>query len=144
MYTTCKSNIILDDYRFGFNGQEKEDEVHGEGNLNYAQYWMYDTRLGRRWNIDPVDQISISNYSVMGDNPIKNFDKYGDDWYIDEDLRELWWYEGNTMPQSKINELGLVKLGDDYLFGITALFEVKKDGATNKKMSKQESEAFAK
>jgi hypothetical protein len=37
-------------YRYGFNGQEKDDEVCGSGNLNTAEFWEYDTRLGRRWN----------------------------------------------------------------------------------------------
>jgi RHS repeat-associated protein len=71
-------SIDFYDYKFGFNGQEKEDEVYGEGNLNYAKYWMYDTRLGRRWNIDPVDQISISNYATFANNPIVNTDPLGD------------------------------------------------------------------
>ncbi len=65
-------------FRFGFNTQEKVDEVYGKGNLNTALFWEYDTRLGRRWNLDPVDQISISNYAVMGNNPIANIDLDGD------------------------------------------------------------------
>jgi RHS repeat-associated protein len=65
-------------YRFGFNGQVKDDEIYGEGNTYSAQYWEYDARLGRRWNIDPVDQISISNYACFGDNPVVNIDPMGD------------------------------------------------------------------
>jgi hypothetical protein len=63
-------------YRFGFNTQERENEVYGFGNLSTAEFWEYDTRLGRRWNLDPVDQIDISNYAVNGNNPI---------WYADPD-----------------------------------------------------------
>jgi hypothetical protein len=37
-------------YRYGFNGQEKSDEIAGEGNHNTAEFWEYDTRTGRRWN----------------------------------------------------------------------------------------------
>jgi hypothetical protein len=33
-------------------------------------FWEYDTRLGRRWNVDPVDQIYISNYATFKNNPI--------------------------------------------------------------------------
>jgi hypothetical protein len=65
-------------YRFGFNGQEKDNELKGKGNVNTAEFWEYDTRLGRRWNIDPVDQISISNYACFGNNPILNTDVRGD------------------------------------------------------------------
>ncbi len=74
-------------YRFGFNGQEKDDEVAGAGNTNTAMFWEYDTRLGRRWNLDPKPQINISDYAVMGDNPIQNLDLFGDTW-VNEAQRE--------------------------------------------------------
>lgn len=51
-------------YRFGFNGQEKDDEMSGEGNTNTAEYWEYDARLGRRWNIDPKPNSLISLYGL--------------------------------------------------------------------------------
>ena len=57
-------------YRFGFNGQEKVDEISGVGNHNTALFWEYDTRLGRRWNLDPKPFPWESQFSVMGDNPI--------------------------------------------------------------------------
>ena len=63
---------------YGFNGQEKVDEVAGEGNHNTAMFWEYDTRTGRRWNLDPNPQISISDYAVFGNNPILNNDPDGD------------------------------------------------------------------
>ena len=66
------------DYRYGFNGQEMDNEIIGAGNLNTAMFWEYDTRLGRRWNLDPVDQVSISNYAVNGLNPILYSDPDGD------------------------------------------------------------------
>jgi hypothetical protein len=65
-------------YRYGFNGQEKVDEIAGVGNHNSALYWEYDTRLGRRWNVDPVDQIDVSNYAVMFCDPINISDEMGD------------------------------------------------------------------
>ncbi|MFN6328023.1 MAG: hypothetical protein ACK4WA_04575, partial [Chitinophagales bacterium] len=49
-------------YYFGFNGQEKDNEVYGEGNLNTAEFWQYDTRIGRRWNVDPKLKIWESPY----------------------------------------------------------------------------------
>jgi hypothetical protein len=61
-------------YRFGFNGQEQDNDINGKGNLNTATFWEYDTRLGRRWNIDPIDQINISNFAAFGNNPIYNND----------------------------------------------------------------------
>lgn len=72
------SNKDADKYKFGFNGQEKVNEIAGVGNHTTALFWEYDTRIARRWNLDPVDQISISNYSVMRLNPIFFNDPLGD------------------------------------------------------------------
>ena len=66
------------DYLYGFNGQMKENEIAGVGNHNTALFWEYDTRLGRRWNLDPKPHIGISDYSTFGDNPIANTDVNGD------------------------------------------------------------------
>jgi RHS repeat-associated protein len=66
------------EYRFGFNTQEKTDEISGPGNHNTATFWEYDTRLGRRWNQDPKPDASISNYSALGNNPIMFTDILGD------------------------------------------------------------------
>jgi RHS repeat-associated protein len=44
----------VDSYRYGFQGQEKDDELKGEGNsLNYT-YRMHDSRVGRFFAIDPL------------------------------------------------------------------------------------------
>ena len=66
-------------YRFGFNGQEKVDEISGEGNHNTAEFWEYDTRLGRRWNVDPKgeDYPWQSPYSVFNNNPVSFVDEEG-------------------------------------------------------------------
>ena len=65
-------------YRFGFNTQEKDDEVYGEGNLNTAEFWQYDTRIGRRWNVDPKYNAYESRYAVNGNNPLYYNDPNGD------------------------------------------------------------------
>jgi RHS repeat-associated protein len=45
----------IDDYRYGFQGQEKDDEVKGEGNsLNYT-FRMHDPRVGRFFATDPLE-----------------------------------------------------------------------------------------
>jgi RHS repeat-associated protein len=41
-------------YRYGFQGQEKDDEIKGEGNsLNYT-FRMHDPRVGRFFAVDPL------------------------------------------------------------------------------------------
>lgn len=67
------------EYRFGFNTQEQDDEVYGNGNLNTAAFWAYDTRLGRRLNPDPKGQFS-SFYVALGNNPLNGFD-YDGSWF---------------------------------------------------------------
>jgi len=44
-------------------------------------FWEYDTRLGRRWNLDPKPQISISDYAAFGNSPIGYTDLLGDSKY---------------------------------------------------------------
>ncbi|WP_290711350.1 hypothetical protein, partial [Flavihumibacter sp. CACIAM 22H1] len=46
--------VNVTDYRYGFNGQEMSNEINGVGNSYTAEFWEYDPRLGRRWNIDPI------------------------------------------------------------------------------------------
>jgi hypothetical protein len=67
-------------YLFGFNGQEKDDEVYGSDGTSYtAEYWQYDSRLGRRWNIDPVVKPWESPYACFNNSPIRIADPDGDE-----------------------------------------------------------------
>jgi len=65
-------------YRWGFNGQEKDEEVAGSGNSYTAEFWQYDSRLGRRWNVDPVIAPWESPYATFRNNPIFLSDPNGD------------------------------------------------------------------
>jgi hypothetical protein len=65
-------------YSFGMNTQEKDDEIYGAGNSYSAEYWQYDARLGRRWNVDPLCFTSIGSYSVFINNPVMFLDTEGD------------------------------------------------------------------
>ena len=79
MVTQGRSYSAGSGYRFGYNGQEQVDEVHGNGNLNTAEYWEFDTRIGRRWNTDPVVKYFESPYSALANNPILYIDPDGRD-----------------------------------------------------------------
>ena len=65
-------------YRYGFNGQEKSTEINDSDNLTTAEFWQYDSRIGRRWNVDPKVDASMSVYLTFGNNPIMNMDPLGD------------------------------------------------------------------
>jgi RHS repeat-associated protein len=87
-------------YRYGFQGQERTDELKGAGNHYTAQFWEYDPRLGRRWNLDPVDQISLSNYSVLRNNPINYIDPNGQEPVPGDDKKR----KGNPNNSLSIHE----------------------------------------
>ncbi|MBK7309681.1 MAG: hypothetical protein KBG47_11860 [Bacteroidia bacterium] len=72
-------------YRYSFNGQEKDDEVSGNGNSYTATHWQYDPRLGRRWNTDVVRKPWLSDYCTFSNNPIIMMDPHGDDDYFNKD-----------------------------------------------------------
>jgi len=40
-------------YHFGFKGQEKDDEIQGDGNSLELGARIYDSRLGRWLSVDP-------------------------------------------------------------------------------------------
>jgi hypothetical protein len=65
-------------YRYGFNGQEKDKEINPEGNITTAEYWEYDSRIGRRWNVDPKPIEEISPYSTFSNSPMLFNDVHGD------------------------------------------------------------------
>jgi hypothetical protein len=70
-YSQSNSN-----YRYGFNGQEKSDEI--AAGLTTAMFWEYDSRIGRRWNVDPKPTVAESPYLCFKGNPILLSDLNGD------------------------------------------------------------------
>ena len=63
-------------YRYSINGQEKDIELNE--NITTAEYWEYDSRIGRRWNVDPKPTVGSSPYCVFSSNPIFYVDRMGD------------------------------------------------------------------
>ena len=71
-------------YRYGMNGQERIPEWAPEHYT--ARYWEYDSRLGRRWNTDPVVVPALAPYATFENNPVRFSDKLGDKITGDMDL----------------------------------------------------------
>ena len=66
-------------YRNGFQGQEVDDEVKGEGNSVNYKYRMHDPRVGRFFAVDPLAYqfAGWSTYNYCFDNPIAYIDPDG-------------------------------------------------------------------
>ncbi len=80
-YNTSVNNCGTspENYKYGFNTQEKDNEIAGENNIYSAEYWEYDSRVARRWNVDPVFKEYESPYICFGNNPICFVDINGRD-----------------------------------------------------------------
>jgi RHS repeat-associated protein len=80
----------LEDYRYGYQGSEKDDEIKGEGNSYFTTNRILDPRVGRWFSLDPVYKNNQSNYSSMSNNPITRVDPGGDDDYYNEKGKFLY------------------------------------------------------
>ena len=68
-----------ENYRYGFNGKENDDDVKGAGNQQDYGMRIYDYRLGRFLSMDPMFKkfAFSSTYNAMDNNPILLVDHYG-------------------------------------------------------------------
>lgn len=73
-----------DDYRYGFQGQEKDDEIKGPGNSINYKYRMHDPRLGRFFAVDPLAKKNpfYSPYAFSGNKVIHAVELEG----LEEDI----------------------------------------------------------
>ena len=119
-------------YRYGFNGHEKDKEVNE--NITTALYWEYDSRIGRRWDIDPIIKMNASNYCVLGNNPISMIDPDGADWYENNKTHNAKYFKGGREHK------GFTKRGgDDHVFQGSTLDAVSVVGKMKKKSIQIES-----
>ncbi|NOQ76106.1 MAG: hypothetical protein GQ574_29150 [Crocinitomix sp.] len=69
---TLRSETDGSGYRYGFQGQEMDDEVKGEGNSVNYKYRMHDPRIGRFFAVDPLaaKYPYYSQYAFSGNRVI--------------------------------------------------------------------------
>ncbi|MBS1638062.1 MAG: hypothetical protein JST26_19265 [Bacteroidetes bacterium] len=105
----------MESYPYGFNGQEKDDEI--AAGIYTALYWEYDSRLGRRWNLDVVKKPWQSDYVCFSNSPIWKVDPNGDDDYFSSDGKFL--YSDNNKESRIIfivNDKGVKTQLKEYFF----------------------------
>lgn len=63
-------------YRYGFNGKENDNDVKGEGNQQDYGMRIYDPRLGKFLSVDPITKKYpwYTPYSFAGNKPIEAID----------------------------------------------------------------------
>ena len=72
-------DYVANDYRFGYNGMEKDNAVKGNGNSYTTEFRQYDPRLGRWLSLDPLmhEFPWMSPYVAFNNNPIYFIDPLG-------------------------------------------------------------------
>lgn len=77
-------SFSYENYGFGFNNQEKDDEIKGEGNILDFGERMYDPRLSRFFSVDGLTSHYpwYSPYQFAGNKPIWAIDLDGLEEYI--------------------------------------------------------------
>ena len=71
--------VEVEDYWYGFNGFEKDDEIKGDGNSYTTEFRQYDPRVARWLSLDPKTHHEYSPYSAFDNNPIYYVDPEGAD-----------------------------------------------------------------
>ncbi|MDR5591670.1 RHS repeat-associated core domain-containing protein [Christiangramia sp. SM2212] len=72
------------EYRYGFQGQEKDDELKGEGNSINYKYRMFDPRIGRFFSRDPLEKSFPWNspYAFSENRIIDGVELEGKEWSV--------------------------------------------------------------
>jgi hypothetical protein len=116
---------VLGGYRYGFNGQERSTEINREGNSYTAEFWEYDSRIGQRWNVDPVTKPFESSYSVFGGNPISNIDIDGADWFKGKQ-GDVYWIDSQK-KSLKLNGHRFKNIGETITIHTISFINVPND-----------------
>ena len=101
------------DYRYGFNGMEKDDEMKSNGNSYDFGARMYDPRLARWSSVDPiaVKYSGKSPYNAISNNPMT---------FTDPDGKEIIiHYKGEDGKDKSFNiKPGIAVPNDKFVYSI--------------------------
>jgi len=129
-YTPIQGPVVVRTgrYRFGFNGQELDNEVTGVTGSHLAfEYRIHDARIGRFLSVDPhADNYpNASPYCYVENNPIMRIDPDGRDWYQAESGAVIWQKgddSGVEINGEKFNNIGTTysqNIGNGVTIGYT-------------------------
>ena len=86
------------EYRYGFNCQEKSDEITSDHYDFGAR--IYDARIGRWMSVDPITKAFISPYNFAANSPIQLLDPDGAD-----EIHFIFYRDKTVLGQEKIGVL---------------------------------------
>ena len=130
-------------YRFGFNGQEKDNEVKGDGNSLDFGARIYDPRLGRWLSLDPrsMKYPFLTPYNFVANSPLIFVDPNGKEIYFvdNEGNKTLLTLENITTLELGANFEGILATKDGkelinkYISNTAADIFITVGSTTNKK-----------
>ncbi len=94
-------------YQFSINGQLKTNEI--APNTTSAEFWEFDSRVMRRWNVDPVIKLWQSPYVCFSNSPTSRSDLNGDDDYFDSKGKYLGSDKNGTAVRIISKPIGEIK-----------------------------------
>jgi RHS repeat-associated protein len=93
-------------YRYGFNSKENVNEVMGEGNFEDYGMRMYNPRIGRFFNIDPLTKSfpELTPYQFSSNTPIWAIDLDGLEAYFSNNgVFQRWGKDRSSTAQVIVN-----------------------------------------
>jgi RHS repeat-associated protein len=121
--------ISGDGYRYGFQGQESDDEVKGAGNSYDFGARMYDARVGRWMSTDKLfaKRPNESPYIFVGNNPSNNKEIDGNDYIliIDHKAKTITVKATYNVIKGDLNSLNDAKAATEYWNKESGLYQMK-------------------
>ncbi len=104
------------EYRFGYQGEESDDEIYGDNNSYAFEYRIYDSRLGRFLSVDPLaPQYAYNSPYAFSENRV-----------IDAiELEGLEKFQISELPDGKLS-VTLIKIATDF-----EVYDSRKNTSTN-------------
>jgi RHS repeat-associated protein len=97
-------------YRYGYQAQEKDNEIYGKGAMYHYTYRQHDARLGRFWSVDPLARKYPWNspYAFGGNRVVDAVELEGLEYveirhYPDGSTKKVLYY---TMTDEEVKALG--------------------------------------
>ena len=133
-YSAKGSSLSSLNYRFGYQGSEKDNEVNSSNGTSYTtEFRQLYTRLGRWFSSDPVFQPWQSSYTSMDNNPVNLTDVLGDCTDCKKERQESDSEKNKGFWGSVRGFLGFDKNGDaSYLLDEIVITATKKEPSQQK------------